>query len=199
MSARNFRYTSDRCAFPRNSQESWESVYFGQDRCYVLECQALSGSSMARSDLIVDLVKAGVSGDQESVRVTAEAIAANERAKKHTVVAERIDRALTAPPRPAGASPTRQGGLRVRDGSGGIQRRHPERPLISLFLAKTVQSACRELIEEQARAEVLRAHGLEPRHRVLLVGPPETARRPLPRASPSNLRCRCSPFDMTPW
>ena len=127
---------------------------------------------MARSDLIVDLVKAGVSGDQESARVTAEAIAANERAKKHTVVAERIDRALTAPPRPTGASPTRQGSLRVRDGSGGIQRRHPERPLTSLFLAKAIRNACQELIEEQGRAEVLRAHGLEPRHRVLLVGPP---------------------------
>ena len=127
---------------------------------------------MARSDLIVDLVKAGVTGDQESARVTAEAIAANERAKKHTVVAKRIDRALTAPPRPTGASPTRQSSLRVRDGSGGIQRRHPERPLTSLFLAKAIRNACQELIEEQGRAEVLRAHGLEPRHRVLLVGPP---------------------------
>ena len=127
---------------------------------------------MARSDLIVDLVKAGVSGDQESARVTAEAIAANERAKKHTVVAERINRALTAPPRPTGASPTRQSSLRVRDGSGGIRRRHPERPLTSLFLAKAIRNTCQELIEEQGRAEVLRAHGLEPRHRVLLVGPP---------------------------
>ena len=127
---------------------------------------------MARSDLIVDLIKAGVSGDQETARVTAEAIAANERAKKHTVVAERIDRALTAPPRPTGASPTRQGSLRSRDGSGGIQRRHPEQPLTNLFLAKAIRNACQELIEEQGRAEVLRAHGLEPRHRVLLVGPP---------------------------
>ena len=33
---------------------------------------------MARSDLIVELVKAGVSGDQASVRETAEAIAAEE-------------------------------------------------------------------------------------------------------------------------
>ena len=57
---------------------------------------------MARSDLIIDLVKAGVSGDRESARVTAEAIAANERAKKHTVVADRIARALTTPPRSTG-------------------------------------------------------------------------------------------------
>lgn len=127
---------------------------------------------MARSDLIVDLVKASVSGDQESARAIAESIAANERAKKHTVVAERIDRVLTTPPRPTGASPTRQSSLRVRNGSGGIHRRHPERPLASLFLTRVARDACQELIEEQGRAEVLRAHGLEPRHRILLVGPP---------------------------
>ena len=127
---------------------------------------------MARSDLIVDLVKAGVSGDQESARVTAEAIAANERAKKHTIVAERIARALAAPPKTNGRGPGRSGALRVRDGSGGIQRRHPERPMASLSLERHTRTACQELIEEQGRADVLRAHGLEPRHRVLLVGPP---------------------------
>ena len=127
---------------------------------------------MARSDLIVDLVKAGVSGDQESARVTAEAIAANERAKKHTVVAERIDRALTTPPKAGGSTPPRSGGLRVREGSGGIQRRHPERPISGLFLDRPTRTACHELIEEQGRADALRAHGLEPRHRILLVGPP---------------------------
>ena len=127
---------------------------------------------MARSDLIVDLVKAGVSGDQESARVTAEAIAANERAKKHTIVAERIARALAAPAKTNGRDPARSGTVRVRDGSGGIQRRHPERPMSSLFLERHTRTACQELIEEQGRADVLRAHGLEPRHRVLLVGPP---------------------------
>ncbi len=54
---------------------------------------------MARSDLIVNLVKAGVRGDMADVRSTAEAIAADERAKKHTGVAERISRVLdTAQP-----------------------------------------------------------------------------------------------------
>ncbi|WP_428101165.1 hypothetical protein [Candidatus Rariloculus sp.] len=71
---------------------------------------------MARSDLIVDLVKAGVSGDQESARVTAEAIAASERAKKHTVVAERIARAIATPPKTNGRSAVRSRSLRVRDG-----------------------------------------------------------------------------------
>jgi hypothetical protein len=127
---------------------------------------------MARSDLIIDLVKAGVSGDQDSVRVTAEAIAADERSKKHTGVADRISKALTAPPKHGVNGQARQPALRLRDGSGGILRRDPDRPLNSLFLERQTRSACQELIEEQQRADVLRAHGLEPRHRMLLVGPP---------------------------
>lgn len=133
---------------------------------------AKAGIAMARSDLIIDLVKAGVAGDADSVRVTAEAIAADERSKKHTGVADRIAKALTITPKPGANGRMSQPATRLRDGSGGIQRREPDRPITELFLEKKVRSACGELIEEQLRADVLRAHGLEPRHRVLLVGPP---------------------------
>ena len=127
---------------------------------------------MARSDLLVELVKAGVSGDQASVRETAEAIAAEERAKRHSGVADRISKVLTSADRTGMAGQARHGGVRVRDGSGGIQRREPHRPLAELFLDRETRDACLELIEEQHRADVLRAHGMEPRHRLLLVGPP---------------------------
>ena len=127
---------------------------------------------MARSDLVVDLVKAGVTGDQASVRMTAEAIAADERAKKHTGVADRIARALAASPRSAANDRLAANATRVRDGGGAINRREPNRSLDSLFLEKPTRTACLELVEEQHRADVLRAHGLEPRHRILLTGPP---------------------------
>lgn len=127
---------------------------------------------MTRSDLIIELVKAGVRGDDTAVRSTAEAIAADERAKKHTGVADRIAKALLTPPKPGANGAVRTGGLRVRDGSGGIQRRDPDRSMGELYLDRAVRAACDELIEEQRRADVLRAHGIEPRHRILLVGPP---------------------------
>ena len=126
---------------------------------------------MARSDLIVDLVRAGVSGNPDAVRATAEKVAAEERAKRHSGVADRIDRALNTAPKSSANVSNRQK-IRVRDGSGGIQRQDPNRPLSSLYLDPTVQTACEELIEEQRRADVLRASGLEPRHRLLLAGPP---------------------------
>ena len=126
---------------------------------------------MARSDLIVDLVKASVNGDEQAVRRTAETIAAEERDKKHTIVADRISKVLAAP-RKSSTAKNGNGSIRVRDGSGGIQIREPDRTLNELYLTKNVREACDELIEEQRRADLLRAHGVDPRHRLLLVGPP---------------------------
>ena len=127
---------------------------------------------MARSDHIISLVKAGLRGDEANLRSIAEAIAADERARKHIGVADRIARALDTTKPTNGAAPPMRPGLRVKDGSGGIHRRDPQRSINSLHLEPSVRSACDELIEEQRRADVLRAHGMEPRHRVLLIGPP---------------------------
>lgn len=136
---------------------------------------------MARSDLIINLVKASVNGDTASVRATAEAIAADERAKRHSGVADRIARALDAA-EPANGNGQARPTPRVRDGSGGIQRREPWRSINELYLDSAVRGACNELIEEQRRADVLRAHGLEPRHRVLLAGPPGNGKTSLAEA-----------------
>ena len=45
---------------------------------------------MARADLILDLVRASRLGDEARVRKTVEALAANERAKNHTILADRL-------------------------------------------------------------------------------------------------------------
>ena len=127
---------------------------------------------MARSDLIINLVKAGASGDAAALRSTAEALAADERAKRHNGFADRISKALDVPPKTIGTGRPSFSAARPVDGSSGILRREPHRPLDDLYLSENVRSVCVELIEEQRRADVLRAHGLEPRHRLLLVGPP---------------------------
>ena len=45
---------------------------------------------MARSDLLINLVKAGTLGDQPLFRKTVEAVIAEERGKNHTVLADRL-------------------------------------------------------------------------------------------------------------
>lgn len=49
---------------------------------------------MARSDLLVNLVKASSNGDKQMLHRTVEAMIAEERAKRHNVLAERLERAL---------------------------------------------------------------------------------------------------------
>ena len=127
---------------------------------------------MARSELLVSLVRAATTGDREAVKSTAEALAADERAKKHHGVADRIERALSAvsvtPPSLVTSASLNQ----VGQGRDAILEIQPHRRLDDLILPLPVRENARQLIEEHSRADVLRAHGYEPRHRLLLSGPP---------------------------
>src|SRR4051794_6734062 len=57
-----------------------------------------AGWAMARSDLLVSLVKAGASGDRSTLTSTVEALVAEERAKSHNILADRLHRALQSVP-----------------------------------------------------------------------------------------------------
>ena len=49
---------------------------------------------MARADLLTSLVKFGVRGDKIRFRKVAETIIAEERAKQHTVLADKLEQLL---------------------------------------------------------------------------------------------------------
>lgn len=119
---------------------------------------------MARADLLLLLVEAALSGDESRVRRTVEAMSADEAEKRHTVLAKQLDGLLeTARPMTMAAdSRNRRMLLEV----------HPKRRLADLALPDVVRSELAILVSEQHRAELLRAFNIEPRNRVLLVGPP---------------------------
>jgi len=126
---------------------------------------------MARSDLIISLVRAAAVGDRETLRSTTEALAADERAKNHHILADRLQRALsnvpiTPPPL------TSSSGSAAGSGRDTIIQIEPRARLAELVLPLPVRENARQLVEEHVRADVLRAHGYEPRHRILLSGPP---------------------------
>lgn len=123
---------------------------------------------MARSDLLVSLVKAGASGDRSSLTSTVEAMVAEERAKSHHVLADRLHRALQSVP------VTTSSELRRPSAAGRdfVIESEPRATLESLILTLPAEQLTRQLIEEQRRADLLRAQGMQPRHRVLLSGPP---------------------------
>lgn len=125
---------------------------------------------MARSDLLVSLVRAAAAGDRAAVTSTAEALAADERAKNHHIVADRLQRALATVPVTSSSLIGRD-----KEGQAGrdaILEVEPRIRLDDLVLPLPVRESARQVIEEHVRADVLRAHGYEPRHRVLLSGPP---------------------------
>ena len=135
---------------------------------------------MSRADLIVNLVKAGSEGDQQLFRTTVEAMAAEERAKQHHQLADRLVQNLkSATPRGRAADV-----VRAHDGGHGglLYEIDPARSLDSMLLNDEIKAACRELVEEQQRRDLLPSYGLEPRHRMLLSGAPGNGKTSLAEA-----------------
>jgi SpoVK/Ycf46/Vps4 family AAA+-type ATPase len=128
---------------------------------------------MARADLLIDLVRSARRGDQDDLRRDVEALIAEEDAKQHHLVADRLRQALRANGR-ALEKP-----LSAPDVPAGLQIQTPLTTLDDLVLPASVVATCLEVVEEQRRIELLRAHGLEPRHRMLVVGPPGTGKTSL--------------------
>lgn len=135
---------------------------------------------MARADLILKLVSAGTRGDQASFTRTVEAIASEERAKNHAILADRLLAQLRSKPN-GYQDPSALRTLKSPSGPLVVEM-VPERRLDDLILPDGVTEVIRDLVEEQHRADLLRSHNLEPRHRVLLAGPPGNGKTSLAEA-----------------
>ncbi len=125
---------------------------------------------MARADLLVNLVQTGMKMDKARFRKVVEAIIAEERAQKHTVLAEKLEDVLKNIPidQPI-SNGTPLLGQRVNN---LVQEIVPKRKLDELILPDEVNQICRELVQEHHRSDLLRSYNLEPRNRLLLIGPP---------------------------
>jgi len=136
---------------------------------------------MARADILISLVQSASRNDMVSFRKSVESMIAEERAKKHNILADRLASSLNN---------GSKNSISVRP-NGEINdlvfEVIPQKNFEDLILNEQMLKICGELIEEQHRAELLRSYGLEPRNRILLVGSPGNGKTSLAEALAANL------------
>ncbi len=136
---------------------------------------------MSRTDLLLQLVRAGASNDHAMLERTVAALVAEARAKQHHTLADRLTKVLgdsidLRAPRSVGGSSLPD---KIRE---LLVERPARRSLDDLVLPDAVQTETCEFVEEQRGADLLRSYSLEPRHKVMLVGPPGNGKTTLAEA-----------------
>lgn len=136
---------------------------------------------MARADILISLVQSASRNDMVSFRKSVESMIAEERAKKHNILADRLASSLNN---------GSKNSISVRS-NGEINdlvfEVIPQKNFEDLILNEQMLKICRELIEEQHRADLLRSYGLEPRNRILLVGSSGNGKTSLAEVLATNL------------
>ena len=134
---------------------------------------------MARADLILDLIKNSFAGNKYQFKNVAEAFIAEERSKQHLQLANRLQSELDAILRSADKD------LQDRNVTAAavapvvnnfLQEIPVRKSFDSLILPSEVNKIIELFIEEQFRVDLLRSYGLEPRHKIMLVGKPGTGK-----------------------
>ncbi|WP_406546157.1 AAA family ATPase [Succinimonas sp.] len=144
---------------------------------------------MARSDLLCQLIEAGLQNDRAGFIKAVKAISADERSQNHEMLAEKLEKCLKDNDKDSHSPASVKHSFSVSDAppSGNssrpfFQETVPRISLNQLMLPDRVLELSRQIIDEQQKAGRLRSYGIEPRSRVLLSGPPGNGKTSLAEA-----------------
>lgn len=142
---------------------------------------------MARADLMVDLVRYAITDNKPMVKKVTEAIISEERKKQHTILADKIENELNKHRVVDNFLNTNNLNNNTKSlldyrAENFITEITPVKKFSDLILPPDVVSLSSQFIQEQFRVDLLRSYGLEPRNRILLIGPPGNGKTSLAEA-----------------
>lgn len=133
---------------------------------------------MATARQILELLRSHVEGDDERFRTAALQLAANEARQGHDDLAQQIQKLIAKAPKtiafpgPSQKSNSIPFARPQGELSGLLEIVQPHVTLNQLILSPELGRRLRRVVKEQQQFGKLREHGLRPRQRLLLLGPP---------------------------
>jgi ATP-dependent Zn protease len=131
---------------------------------------------MARGDLLKQLFSSYTKRNDNSFYKAALQIIAEERSKNHSLLAEDLQRVLSGNSwHNTSVEPIYDLSSLPKDAERQailVEVRKPERFLPEMILSKKNHLTLLEILDEFRRAEILKSHGVKPRTKLLLCGPP---------------------------
>src|SRR5262245_38377519 len=130
---------------------------------------------MATAEQLKALLKSHVAGDEERFRAVALQIAAHNAKKGNTQLAQQLRelldeaRRIQAPVGPPRAVPIARPAGEL---AGLVTASYPSTRLSDMVLTKAGKQSLLAVVEQYRQRDRLRSHGLSPKRKILLVGPP---------------------------